>query len=94
MCRCEVVSVSYLWDPGLVGRAALQVFQDAGEGVDLGVQTGASLLQGLLWCFHLGANITHMCNTAEEITKTACNDTPTTSTPMAQPELYPGRGRL
>lgn len=48
---------SYLSDPGLVGRAALQVCQDAGEGVDLRVQAGASLLQGLLWSFPLWADM-------------------------------------
>lgn len=49
--------LSYLGGPWLVGRAALQVCQDAGEGVDLGIQTGASLLQRLLRSFHLSANM-------------------------------------
>lgn len=50
----------YLRAAGLVGGAALQVGQDAGEGVDLGVQTGASLLQGFLRPLHLqrGRNAT------------------------------------
>ncbi len=54
-------SVSYLRAPWLVGRAALQVCQDTGEGVDLSIQTGASLLQRLLWSFHLKADITKRC---------------------------------
>lgn len=49
--------LSYLGGPWLVGRAALQVCQDAGEGVDLSIQTGASLLQRLLRSFHLSANM-------------------------------------
>lgn len=53
----ELCFTSYLCTPGLVGRAALQVRQDTGEGVDLGIQTGAPLLQGFLWFFHLWANI-------------------------------------
>lgn len=50
---------TYLRGSWLVGRAALQVCQDAGEGVDLSIQTGASLLQRLLRSFNLSANITH-----------------------------------
>lgn len=47
----------YLCAPGLVGWAALQVFQDAGEWVDLCIQTGAPLFQSLLRSFNLEESI-------------------------------------
>lgn len=49
---------TYLGGARLVGRAALQVGQDAGEGVDLSVQAGAPLLQGLPRAADLPANVT------------------------------------
>lgn len=49
----------YLRAARLVWRAALQVSQDAGQGVDLGVQAGATFLQGLLRSFHLDRTHTH-----------------------------------
>lgn len=38
---------TYLWGSRFVGRAALQISQDAGQGIDLGIQTGPPFLQGL-----------------------------------------------
>lgn len=35
------------WGPRLVGRAALQISQDARQGVDLCIQAGTPFLQGL-----------------------------------------------
>lgn len=35
------------WGPRLVGRAALQISQDARQGVDLCIQAGPTFLQGL-----------------------------------------------
>lgn len=38
---------THLWGPRLVGRAALQISQDTGQGINFGIQTGPPFLQGL-----------------------------------------------
>lgn len=45
--RTNGVESTHLWGPRLIGRAALQISQDAGQGIDLGIQTGPPFLQGL-----------------------------------------------